>query len=68
MYNSKPGILNGTSNVGRFFSFAKNKAFLFDKYSETMYDQSRVWVSERDIFPEGDIGDRNYADAKYTPV
>lgn len=48
--------------------FGPGERIVFDKYSETMYDQSRVWVSERDIFPEGDIGDRNYADAKYTPV
>jgi hypothetical protein len=48
--------------------FGPGERIVFDKYSEKMYDDSRVWVSERDIFPEGDIGDRDYVNAKYTPV
>ena len=38
---------------------------MFEKYSEKMYDESRIWVGERDIFPEGNIGDLSYAEARY---
>ena len=29
------------------------------------YDLSLDWMSERDIFPDGDIGDRDYDQARY---
>ena len=45
--------------------FGPGERIVFEKYSEKMYEESRVWVSERDIFPEGDIGNRNYLEAKY---
>ena len=47
--------------------FGPGERIVFEKYSEKMYEESRVWVSERDIFPEGDIGNRNYLEAKYAP-
>ena len=47
--------------------FGPGERIIFEKYSEKMYEESRVWVSERDIFPEGDIGNRNYLEAKYAP-
>jgi hypothetical protein len=48
--------------------FGPGERIVFDKYSQDMYEQSRVWVSERDIFPEGDIGDCSYNEARYTPT
>ena len=48
--------------------FGPGERIVFDQYSRGMYDDSRKWVSERDIFPDGDIGDRDYSNAKYTPV
>ena len=45
--------------------FGPGERIVFENYSEKMYEESRVWVSERDIFPEGDIGNRNYLEAKY---
>ena len=47
--------------------FGPGERIVFEKYSEKMYEESRVWVSERDIFPEGDIGNHNYLEAKYAP-
>ena len=46
--------------------FGPGERIVFDQYSKGMFDDSRNWVSERDIFPEGDIGDRDYGTAKYT--
>jgi ABC-type nitrate/sulfonate/bicarbonate transport system substrate-binding protein len=48
--------------------FGPGERIVFDAYSQTMYDQSRAWVSERDIFPDGDIGDRAYDAARYAPA
>ena len=47
--------------------FGPGERIVFDQYSEEMYNQSRIWVRDRDIFPDGDIGDRSYADARYMP-
>jgi hypothetical protein len=46
--------------------FGPGERIVFDQYLKGMFDDSRNWVSERDIFPEGDIGDRDYGTAKYT--
>ena len=48
--------------------FGPGERIVFDSYSQQMYDQSRTWVSERDIFPDGDIGDRAYDSARYIPA
>ena len=45
--------------------FGPGERIVFEKYSEKMYDESRIWVGERDIFPEGNIGDLSYAEARY---
>ena len=45
--------------------FGPGERIVFEKYSEKMYDESRVWVGERDIFPEGDIGNLSYSEARY---
>jgi len=45
--------------------FGPGERIVFEEYSEKMYNESRVWVSERDIFPDGDIGDLSYEEAKY---
>ena len=45
--------------------FGPGERLVFEKYSEKMYDESRIWVGERDIFPEGNIGDLSYAEARY---
>ena len=42
--------------------FGPGERIVFEKYSEKMYDESS---GERDIFPEGNIGDLSYAEARY---
>ena len=48
--------------------FGPGERIVFEQYSEQMYDESRIWVGERDIFPEGNIGDLSYSEARYVNV
>ena len=45
--------------------FGPGERIVFEEYSKRMYDESRLWVGERDIFPDGDIGNLDYTEAKY---
>ncbi len=45
--------------------FGPGERIVFEKYSEVMFEESRDWVSERDIFPDGDLGANDYAAATY---
>ena len=45
--------------------FGPGERIVFEKYSEVMFEESRDWVSERDIFPDGDLGANNYSTATY---
>jgi len=47
--------------------FGPGERIVFDAYSRDMFDLSRDWVSERDIFPENDLGNRDYDEARYAP-
>jgi len=48
--------------------FGPGERIVFEEYSKRMYDESRLWVGERDIFPEGDIGNLDYSEAKYNAL
>jgi len=45
--------------------FGPGERIVFEKYSQEMFDQSRDWVSERDIFPDNDLGANDYSNATY---
>ena len=45
--------------------FGPGERIVFEPYSQKMYEESREWVVERDIFPEGDIGDKAYDEARF---
>ena len=34
---------------------------VFEPYSREMFEQSQAWIAEREIFPDGDLGSRDYA-------
>ena len=48
--------------------FGPGERIVFEPYSKLMFDDSRQWVVDRDIFPEGEIGHRPYEEAGYGPV
>ena len=33
---------------------------VFEPYSRDMFEESQAWIAEREIFPDGDLGSRNY--------
>lgn len=43
--------------------FGPGERIVFETYSEDMFNESRDWVSERDIFPDGDLGANDYTAA-----
>jgi hypothetical protein len=36
---------------------------VFEPYSKKVFDDSFAWISERNIFPDGEMGAGNYEDA-----
>jgi len=36
---------------------------VFERYTEEAWREAREWIARHDIFPEGDLGARSYADA-----
>ena len=45
--------------------FGPGERIVFEPYSREMYEASRKWILERELFPDGDIGDRPYGEACY---
>jgi len=39
---------------------------VFEPYSRAMFDESQAWIAEREIFPDGNLGDRDYAQSILT--
>ena len=33
---------------------------VFETYTQAMFDDSQAWIAEREIFPDGDLGSRDY--------
>jgi hypothetical protein len=33
---------------------------VFEPYSRDMFEESQAWIGEREIFPDGDLGSRDY--------
>ncbi|MEL7115549.1 MAG: hypothetical protein AAGP08_08150 [Pseudomonadota bacterium] len=46
--------------------FGPGERIVFEPYSREMFDRSRDWIAERDIFDDG-LGDLSYDDASVTP-
>ncbi len=47
--------------------FGPGERIVFEPYSRQIFDQSREWIAERDIFEDG-LGDLSYEQAIVTPV
>lgn len=45
--------------------FGPGERIVFESYSQEMFDRSREWVAERDIFDSG-LGDGAYEESRYT--
>ena len=45
--------------------FGPGERIVFESYSQEMFDRSREWVAERDIFDNG-LGDGAYEDSRYS--
>ncbi len=45
--------------------FGPGERIVFESYSQEMFDRSRDWVAERDLFDNG-LGDGAYEDSRYT--
>jgi len=39
---------------------------VFEPYSREMFEESQAWIAEREIFPDGDLGSRDYAQSILT--
>ncbi|HYD24929.1 MAG TPA: hypothetical protein VEB68_09025 [Croceibacterium sp.] len=39
---------------------------VFEPYSRAMFEESQAWIAEREIFPDGDLGRRDYAQSILT--
>ena len=39
---------------------------VFEPYSRDMFEESQAWIAEREIFPDGDLGSRDYAQSILT--
>jgi hypothetical protein len=39
---------------------------VFEPYSRDMFEESQAWIAEREIFPDGDLGNRDYAQSILT--
>jgi len=39
---------------------------VFEPYSRAMFEESQAWIAEREIFPGGDLGSRDYAQSILT--
>jgi hypothetical protein len=48
--------------------FGPGERIVFEPYSKEIFDGTREWVIERDIFPEDKIGAENYDHAVVNAV
>ncbi len=48
--------------------FGPGERIVFETYSEDLFDRSREWIAEREIFPDGGLGERPYRDSVYRSV
>ena len=39
---------------------------VFEPYSRDMFEESQAWIAEREIFPDGNLGSRDYAQSILT--
>ena len=43
--------------------FGPGERLVFEPYSREIFETSQQWIADRDIFDNGDLGDRNYDDS-----
>lgn len=43
--------------------FGPGERIVFEPYSREIFETSRQWIAEKNIFDDGDLGDRKYEDA-----
>lgn len=43
--------------------FGPGERIVFEPYSREIFESSQQWIAERNIFEDGNLGDRGYADA-----
>lgn len=48
--------------------FGPGERIVFEPYSREIFETSRRWISEHDIFDGGDLGSRDYADAVISSI
>jgi len=36
---------------------------VFEPYTRDAFEESQEWIAERDIFPDGNLGSRDYAES-----
>jgi len=44
-------------------AFSNGRRIVFDEYTEEVYESTHKWMEDIQIFPEGQLGHREYADA-----
>jgi hypothetical protein len=48
--------------------FGPGERIVFEPYSKALFESSRRWIAEHDIFPDGDLGGRSYEEAVIAPA
>jgi hypothetical protein len=44
-------------------AFSSGRRLVFEEYTEDVYESTHKWMEDIQIFPEGQLGHRDYADA-----
>jgi len=52
-----PARFHSQMDTGRW---GPGERIVFEPYSRAMFEQSQAWIAEREIFPDGDLGNRDY--------
>ncbi|MEO6387260.1 MAG: hypothetical protein ABIT16_04545 [Croceibacterium sp.] len=63
--NEFPVRFHDQIDTGRW---GPGERIVFEPYSRDAFEDSQAWIAERDIFPDGDLGSRGYADSILTLV
>jgi hypothetical protein len=58
-----PLRFHGQMDTGRW---GPGERIVFEPYSRAMFDESQAWIAEREIFPDGNLGSRDYAQSILT--
>jgi hypothetical protein len=61
--NEFPVRFHAQMDTGRW---GPGERIVFEPYSAEVFEQSREWIAQRDIFEGGELGERSYADSILT--